>query len=147
MAGLCLVVAGGLSSCTSALEHRITKNPQLYQRLSVQDQGLVSRGEIREGMTKEAVFLAWGRADYISSGKDRGAPIDKWIYLDSHPVYTPTYRFGFGPMYYGYGYAGYWDPYWAGWGPSVTYMPYQRATVEFRNDRVIRFMSAPAPMP
>lgn len=149
LAGLCLSAGFGLSSCTSPLEGRITKNPQLFEKLSPSDRSLVRRGEIREGMTKEAVFLAWGRADYVSTGKDHGVSVEKWGYTGSHPVYTNSITVGIGPGYYrgrrgyyGYGYAGLWDPYWGGYGygPSIEYVPYQAASVEFRAGRVVRFM-------
>lgn len=145
-AGLCLATVLGLSSCVSSIESRITKNPQLFEKLSTNDRSLVSRGEIREGMTKEAVFLAWGRADYVSTGSEHGVTLEKWGYTGSHPVYTSSYMVGFGPGFYrgrygyGYGYGGLWDPYWGGYGPSIAYVPYQAARVEFRNGRVIRFM-------
>jgi hypothetical protein len=148
-AGLCLAAIVGLSSCTSAIESRITKNPQLYNKLKEHDRALVSRGEIREGMTKEAVFLSWGRADHVSVGRDSGRSVERWGYTGSHPVYTSNLSMGFGSGYYGgrgrlgYGYGGMWDPYWGGYGPSIAYVPYQAATVEFRNGRVIRFMRAP----
>src|SRR6266481_8190498 len=39
---------------------RISQHPETYQRLSSRDQALVSQGQIRPGMTMDAVWLAWG---------------------------------------------------------------------------------------
>lgn len=60
---LCVLWGCLLVSCASPRERRITGNPQLYQSLSTGDQVLVQQGRIREGMSKEAVFLALGRPD------------------------------------------------------------------------------------
>jgi hypothetical protein len=40
----------------------------------------------------------------------------------------------------GFGYCGPWDPFWGGFGPTVTYVPYQAATVTFRGNRVSEYM-------
>src|SRR6516225_5715562 len=47
------------TSCETT-ENRISKNPEIYQRLSANDQAVVSRGQIRPGMSQNAVWLAWG---------------------------------------------------------------------------------------
>jgi len=41
--------------------HRISEHPEMYQSLPPRDQALVSQGQIRPGMTMDAVWLAWGR--------------------------------------------------------------------------------------
>ncbi|MDZ4288070.1 MAG: hypothetical protein U0984_08930 [Prosthecobacter sp.] len=149
---LCLGAAGVMSSCTSAIEQRIVRNPQLYEKLSVSDQGLVTHGEIREGMTKDAVYLALGRADYVAEGRERGAGIERWTYMGSQPVHTSSIGMGWGTGGYygggrlGYGYGRIWDPYWGGYGaygPGIDYVPYPAAIVEFRNNRVTKFLREP----
>lgn len=141
--GLGLLVAIGLSSCASPVERRITSNPELYGRLSENDKRLVSQGRLREGMTREMVFLAWGRPDQVAHGRAGGSAIEKWTYVGERPVYTHSiglgWGFGGGYSRYGYGYGGMWDPFWMG-GPSVAYVPYQAATVEFRGGRVTSFL-------
>ena len=145
LALLCIGAALGLSSCTSPIVGRIESNPQLYDQLSPADRALVARGEIREGMTKEAVFLAWGRADRVLRGRERGGIVERWSYTSSHPVYSSTVGLGVGwgaGRRYGSGFVGPWDPFWGGYnyGPAVVYVPYQSASVEFRNERVTKFM-------
>lgn len=145
--------AGVLSSCTAPIERRIVANPQLYEKLSGSDRSLVSQGQIREGMTKEAVFLALGRADFVAEGRERGTRIERWTYMDSRPVQTTSVGLGWGMGggYYGggrlgYSYGGLWDPYWGGhggYGSGFSYIPYQSATVEFRGDRVIKYLREP----
>lgn len=147
---LCLAVVVGLSSCSSPLERRIANNPTLYQKLADSDKVLINQGRIREGMTKEAVFLSWGRPDQVAEGSAKGVKSEKWTYMGSQPVYVNNVGFGwgggFGGGFYGrrglgYGYGGLWDPYWGGYGgPAVTYVPYKVATVDFRGNRVTGYL-------
>src|SRR5439155_14014671 len=44
----------------STTETRISGHPEIYQSLSSRDQALVSQGQIRDGMSPNAVYLAWG---------------------------------------------------------------------------------------
>lgn len=142
-------------SCVSARERRITNNPQIYNSLPTQDQLLVQQGQVREGMTKEGVFLAYGRPDAVSKGKQKGASIEKWIFMGSQPVYTNNFgpgwgggMGGWGGAWGGYrglggGYYGGWDPYYMNFAPSVMYVPYQAATVTFRGNRVTEYLTGP----
>lgn len=142
-----------LMSCASALERRIASNPQIYNSLSTKDQLLVQQGQIREGMTKEAVFLSYGRPDAVSTGKQKGASIEKWIFMASQPVYADNMGWGggWGGGYGGYrgyrgrgaGYYGGWDPYYMNMAPTVMYVPYKAATVTFRSNRVTEFLTGP----
>jgi hypothetical protein len=146
LAGLGLLLAIGLSSCAAPIERRIASNPEIYTKLSENDKILVSQGRLREGMTKEAVFLAWGRPDRVGHGRAQGSAIERWTYVAQRPIYTHSVGLGIGMGHgygrYGYGYGGVWDPFWMG-GPSVAYIPYPAATVDFRNSRVSSFMVSP----
>jgi hypothetical protein len=98
-----------LTAC-STVESRIQANPQIYASLSPSAQALVLSGGIREGMSKAAVFLAWGHPDTVRFGSRSGHPFEGWIYTTTQSQfvtgYYPTfYRFGY------YRYGGYW-PYW-----------------------------------
>ena len=75
---------------------RISRNPQMFQSLSTTDQALVSQGQIRRGMTMDAVWLAWGTPDQKIPADWRGRPGETWIYLD----YATPPSYG-GPYYYG----------------------------------------------
>lgn len=148
-----LVLALGLASCASPLQRRIASNPKLYDSLSAADRGLVNQGRIREGMTKEAVFLSWGRPDHVAAGTQKGVKTERWTYMGSQPVYGPSYGPGYGGWgwgrgwgRYGYGYGGAWDPYWGGYGgygPNVAYLPYKAATVDFRGNVVTSYLNGP----
>lgn len=101
-----------LTSCSTP-QTRITDHPDLYQSLSSRDQALVSQGKIRYGMSRNAVWLAWGSADQKIVGNMEGRATETWIY-----IYYATYP------YYPYYDPGPWGP-WAssdsGHGYSLGY--------------------------
>jgi hypothetical protein len=158
-----LAGAFGLAGC-STIESRINENPQMFQSLSPRDQQLVSHGQIRTGMSQDAVWLSWGSADQRSVGAMRGQSTETWVYTT-----TASYPYG------GYGYGPYWGgPWgwggWGGWGGGVavfhhgrrfaffgdpfydpfyySYIPsyvYPYKVVTFSNGRVASFQTLVAP--
>ena len=128
-----------LSSCAATVERRIEKNPALFAALSPEDQQLVREGRFREGMTQEAVFLAAGRPGRVMTGPKDGKDFERWSYIGQEAIWTQTYGAGWG----GWAYGGWGQPYCGGWGPgfnagpSVTYIPYEAATVDFVNRKVV----------
>src|SRR5215471_4332918 len=86
-----------ITSCSTP-ETRISERPDLYQSLSHRDQALVSQGQIRIGMSRTAVWLAWGSPDRKIVGNMGGGPTETWLY---------TYY----AIYPCYAYCGPWDPY------------------------------------
>ena len=123
------VLALLLTSCASPVQRRITRNPALYSQLSESDKQRVQRGEIREGMSKDAVFFMWGKPDRVSNGTREGKQFERWSYTDYEPIYRPM-------IYGGYGL---YDPYLYG-GPTVDYVPTQGASVEFVAGKVSGFL-------
>ncbi|MGB6223008.1 hypothetical protein [Haloferula sp.] len=139
VAALIVLVA---ACAPSTPETRIEANRAAYQALSARQQTLVSQGQIEEGMPSQAVYIAWGRPgrDYI--GEDEGTATRVWEYTGAQPVYSTNYAAGYG---YGYGRYGGYGRYRRGayYGydisPQVTYVPYRKASVWFRNDRVTKW--------
>jgi hypothetical protein len=159
---LTLGIAAGaliLASC-STTETRISEHPEIYQGLSPSDQALVSRGNIRAGMSQNAVWLAWGSPDRKVIGNMRGRSTETWIYVNYetapyYPYYGP-YRAGLG---YGLGFTSvgfvgahhhhhggrsfiffgspFYDPFFYSYIPPS--IPYPYKTVTFANDRVMAF--------
>src|ERR1700694_2627753 len=68
-----------LTSC-STTETRISDHPEIFQTLSPRDQELVRQGKIREGMSPDAVWVAWGTPDQKATGTARGHAVETWIY-------------------------------------------------------------------
>ena len=112
---------------------RISQHPEIYQRLSPQDQALVSQGQIRPGMTMDAVWLAWGTPDQKIPGERRGRPSETWVYARYD---TPFPSYGV-PYYYG--------PFDYSYIPPK--FPYPSRGVTFSNGRVVFFRYLPPPPP
>jgi hypothetical protein len=83
--GLVALLASFLAGCSTP-GSRIKSNPQIYASLSPADQALVRQGQIRVGMSKSAVFLAWGNPDRIRSGVRQGHPFEAWIYTTTRTI-------------------------------------------------------------
>jgi hypothetical protein len=101
-----------VSSCSTP-QTRISDHPDLYQSLSPRDQALVSQGQIRSGMSRNAVWLAWGSSDQKIMGEMAGRPTETWIY-----IYYATYPYY---PYYGPGPWGPWASNDSGPGYSLGY--------------------------
>ena len=97
--GIAVLLFGFLTGC-STVDSRIQGNPQTYASLSPADQVLVKRGGIREGISRAAVYLAWGRPDRLRYGSRSGVPFEAWIYATTRSEFAPGYY----PAFYGFGY-------------------------------------------
>lgn len=129
------VVALTFVSCAphSTPQSRIVSRTADYEKLSEKHKELVRRGEITEGMGKEAVSLAWGSPDGTVEGLRNGKEMERWDYQGTRSVVTHNvfggYRSGYG---YGYRYSG----FGGGFGPTISYVPYRKASVWFVRGRV-----------
>jgi hypothetical protein len=107
----------------------------MFEQLPAADRDLVMRGTISEGMSRDAVFLAWGKPDVVTTGSEGGRQIETWRFAEMRPVYPYGYGVGLG---YGHGYYrhGGFYPYGAvGFTPG--YVPVTASVVRFRNGRVV----------
>ncbi len=116
-----------LASCQVATPAtRIEQNPVLFQSLPVEDKLLVQRGQIREGMSPGAVFLAWGYPNsqpYV--GEKEGKRLERWVYTRSEPVMVIS-AWG-GACWYHSCYS----------MPDTLYVTRNTASVTFENDKVV----------
>ena len=106
---LAMVGAWLLTSCSTVCS-RIQGNPAAFSALSRADQALIQSGRIREGFSRSAVYLAWGKADQIRRGFRQGRPYEAWLYLRPRSVYAGYY----GPWFSRFGpyrHLGYWPGY------------------------------------
>src|SRR4026208_751532 len=53
-------------------ESRISKNPELYNNLPARQHFVVAQGQIGPGMSRNAVWLAWGGPEQKVNGYPRG---------------------------------------------------------------------------
>jgi hypothetical protein len=162
-----LVVAAAVTllvSGCSTVESRIAEHPDVYHSLSARQQQLVANGQITPGMTRDAVYLAWGRTDQKVEGVMHGKMTETWIYVH----YTYAYPYGYGYGYpYGYGWgpgfgggfivathhhhghsfafvgSPFYDPFYYSYIPPS--IPYPYRTVTFVNGRVVSFQSLVGP--
>jgi len=135
-----------LASCVpSTPQARIQQYPQKFSVLGEKQQALVQQGQISRGMSRDAVFLAWGASSGIFQGSNNGKPTERWDYARSRPVYVTNFYGGYGYGSYGYGGYGYGGGYGAygpygysgfGLGPEIAFIPYRAASVWFINGRV-----------
>jgi hypothetical protein len=146
-----------LTSCVTT-ESRISQHPEMFQRLSPSDQALVQQSKIRNGMSQDAVYLAWGAPDQRATGTVHGRSAETWIYTGTSHY---PYPYGWGPGYYGgvygfgyighhrhghgfhrFGYDPFYDPFFYTYRPSVSY---PERTVSFQNGRVVayQFLNSP----
>lgn len=121
-----------ISSCApDTPEQRIAASPALFQSLPAKHQQLVRQGEIGRGMTASAVILAWGNPSRRYSGMQNAASTERWDYISSQPIYNNSFGYGYGRGYGGYGHYNAFS-----YAPEMTYIPYRRATVFFKNQKV-----------
>ncbi len=103
-----------LTSCSTP-QTRISEHSDLYQTLSQKDQALVSQGQIRIGMPRTAVWLAWGSPDRKIIGNMGGGRTETWIYTyyasyPYYPYYAPWDIYFGAPLY---------DPFAYSWFPRT----------------------------
>ena len=135
LAGLSLVFLGGCQTVTSP-EHRISQEPELFDSLPKKHQDLVRQGQVDEGMSLKAVYLAWGNPHEVKESSRNGRKLLTWVYYgrEAVPVPAQTVGVGFGTGYYG-------SRCWSGprydLGFDYAYRDYVAAKVEFDNERVV----------
>lgn len=124
-----------LASCASPIERRVSHYPELFNKLPAAEQAMVRRGEVREGMSKDAVFLAWGKPDRIAHGRKDGKNRERWSFAEYEQVHRMGYAGGLG-LAGGYGWV---DPIAYG-GPVVDFVPVPGRSVEFIDGKVVGFL-------
>jgi hypothetical protein len=125
-------VALTLTGC-STQQTRISDHPDLYQSLSRREQTLVSQGQIRTGMSRTAVWLAWGSPDRKVVGNTGAGRRETWVYISyaTSPCY-PCY----GPWDPVFGIPLNWTFYDSDLPPGI---PYPARVVTFAKERVVAF--------
>ena len=97
-----------LTACSTP-ERRAMERPTAFGKLSAEQKKLVLGGQVRRGMSPDAVYIAWGAPDLrLDNGKSKTA-METWIYARELSVYRPM-------EYYDYAY-----PSLEQRGPSFAY--------------------------
>ncbi|MDW8310326.1 MAG: hypothetical protein RMK20_13210 [Verrucomicrobiales bacterium] len=129
--GFCLLVLC-IAGCatTNPIEARKQERAAAYAALPPETRALVDAGQIRTGMSEDAVYIAWGRPHQIAQQQDANGLVTVWIYEGGWMQETR---------------------YWSGWRrPRLErdYFPrtYVRAEVVFRDGRVVSWRTLPQPV-
>lgn len=139
--GLSGAMALLLAACATATPAgRVAKAPQLYEALPAGHKDAVLQGRMLEGMTPDAVYLAWGRPDRVSCGSRNGTPFELWQFTELQPIYRSGVNvglgFGYGPWAHGYAGRYYYDPAFLAIDSGPDYVPVPAAVVRFSRNRV-----------
>jgi hypothetical protein len=73
----CLLLTG---CATSSVESRRRERAAGFAALSPEFQTLVNDGQIRRGMTQDAVYIAWGKPAQILQREDHQGVVTIWLY-------------------------------------------------------------------
>jgi len=129
----CLTVSGILlvAGCatTSSIQSRKVERSAACASLAPEMKSLVDAGQIKAGMTQDAVYMAWGQpAQILQSGSENGEATT-WIYRGGYLEETR---------------------YWAGWRqPRLEhdYQPrtYVSAEIIFQDGKVKQWRTLPQP--
>lgn len=138
------VAAAGLfliSCATPGPPGRIERYPDMYAALPPATQQAVREGRIQEGMSKDAVYLAWGKPDVVTMGSQSGVSFEHWRYTALQPIYHSNLTMGYGFGYRGY-YGRHYSPAYFAYDTGPDYVPVTAAVVRFKNDRVVSWERA-----
>ncbi len=85
----------------STVESRIKDNPHAFAALSPHHQRLVRAGVVTNGMPQEAVYIAWGKPDLVTTGQRQGKHAETWFYYGTRTTTSIAFATGFGCGAYG----------------------------------------------
>ena len=128
-----------LAGCaTSNIESRKKERYNAYSELTAEQRAAVDSGQIKVGMTMDAVYIAWGKPSEIVTGESAQGATTTWLYHGTQ-LQEVTY-WGYHPWYNGYYFYG---------GPYLAHDYYPRtyvaAEVVFENGVVKEWRSLPQP--
>ena len=137
---LLIALLGLLCACsTSTIETRRTEKPAAYNALSPEEKQLVDEGQIKVGMSADAVYIAWGQPAEVLEAEDASGHVTTWRYYGSwmqesrYWAYRETRRGGT-------------DLYLERYLVS-DYQPrdYVRAEINFKDGKVLSWRTLPRP--
>jgi hypothetical protein len=97
--GLLLLLTGMLlmGCASSSIESRRRERAAAYAGFPSDVKTLVDQGQVRRGMTQDAVYIAWGKPSQILQQEDQRGMVTFWLYhggwLEETRYWTPHTRF------------------------------------------------------
>ena len=141
--GLVVLLAILASGCaTSTIETRKQERYSSYASLAPEARALIDKGQIKTGMSMDAVYISWGKpSQIITEQSANGADVTHWVYHGT--TYRECRYWNY--HYYPHGRYGYYGT------PALDYdyvpMSYVAAEVIFENGVVKQWRSATPPRP
>ena len=128
-----------LAGCaTSTIESRKKERYGAYSELTPEQRTAVDTGQIKVGMPRDAVYIAWGKPHQVLFNESEAGRNEVWIYMGT---YLQSYGYwGFRP-YGGYYHYHYWPAYYYDYVP----VSYAKAEVVFEKDVVKQWRTLPQP--
>lgn len=134
-----LVIVAFTGCATSTIESRRTEKLSAYSSLSPEEQRLVDAGQIKMGMSSDAVYIAWGPPAEVLEREDQTGRYSVWQY---HGTWMQETRY----WAYRETTAGGNDLYLERY-LTTDYYPrdYLRAQITFKDGEVISWQTLPRP--
>ncbi len=85
-----LFLWSGLSGCSTP-QSRSEERAEAFERLSPEDQKRVLEGQIKKGLSEDAVYIALGRPGRVLQGEDESGGLVKWIYGSTYARTQPAF--------------------------------------------------------
>lgn len=130
-----LLLGGGAAGCASTDPQARARQRPGFNALPAAERRLALAGQVRDGMSADAVFVAWGRPTQVYRGTANGRPLEAWVYLRAAPA-RPSPDFGnypadylaaradfLGAYYRGDRFYNYPGPYFSGFYPGAVFYP------------------------
>ena len=92
-----IVVLISACSTKTTVSRRIDQNGTLFHQKSYSDKIAITHGNIAPGMSRDAVYLAWGNPNRRTEGVSDGVPYEEWIYKKISPKLNIDLAIGKGP--------------------------------------------------
>lgn len=125
---------------TSTIESRRAEKMAVYSNLAAEEQKLVDEGQIKVGMSADAVYIAWGPPAQVIEAEDQQGRVTTWLY---HGSWMEENRY----WAYRETRAGGTDLYLERYLISdYTPRDYLRAQIQFVNGRVHSWQTLPRPL-
>jgi hypothetical protein len=132
-----LAAAALATGCaTSSIQQRKTERREAYEGLAADARAGVDRGEIREGLDTNAVYIAWGKPTRVEHTTTAADEEICWEYWRNWTRVHPHWSYEPGPngCYFTVEYR-----------PTTSSWKYESAWVVFRSGHVIRWGRFPPP--
>jgi hypothetical protein len=93
---------------TSTIESRKAERYNAYNSLAAEQKESIDQGQIKIGMSMDAVYIAWGKPSQVLASETSSGPAVVWLYSGSYlqgfttwnypGMFGPYHRYYYGPI-------------------------------------------------